>query len=602
MVFNHASGGIHDLVSAGGISSSAHPWATAAGVQMLLRGGNAVDAALATAFALVVCEPAMSHLGGQGHALVYMTSEGKSVALDFYATAPGAARPDLYEWVPSPTQGGYRFWTKGDANTTGALSVAVPGNMAGWLYLHQRWGTLPLDVLLEPSILYARRGVPLTPRMAAFAAESRARLAQFPAAAALFLRQDGSPRPAGDVVVQEDLARTLELIARGGMEVFYRGEIARAIVEMVQSAGGILTLEDLATYPEYRFRVLSPEEVDYRGSVIQATPPSSSVVLLQILNLLEGFPLGKYPPLSGEKLHLLVEAMKLAFADRLAYTGDPEFVDLPVEGLLAKSYAAERRSLLRSEQANAGNIPPGNPWAHQVSPRDEAGSGGNRSRGGLITSCGSSYSSRKDGLPLRVPSGVSKDGHRSDQSHTTHHSHVDRWGNFVSLTQSLGDAFGSALVVPGYGFFLNNAMKLFDPRPGGCNSIAPHKRPGTAPCPTLVLRDGRAVMALGSPSGTRIINAIAQTLIHVIDHGLGLQHAVNLPRVHWSGEELELEQDLPQETQKFLRDRGHVLQLRQARSPWFGAVQAVARDPESGLCQGAADPRRQGAVAGADPR
>ena len=304
-MFNHLSGGIHDLVCSGGLSSSSHPWATAAGVQMLLRGGNAADAALATAFALVVCEPAMSHLGGQGNALVHLRTEGRTVALDYYPTAPAGSRPDMYEWLPGATQGVYRFWTKDDANTTGALSVAVPGSMAGWLYVHRRWCSLPLDVLLEPAIQYARRGVPLTPRMASFTAENRDRLARFPAAAAIFLRPDGSPREAGEVVVQEDLARTLGLIARGGEEVFYRGEIASAIVETVRSAGGILTAEDLAAYPERRFRVLDPQPVEYRGYQVQASPLTSSGVLLPILNLLEGFRLSDYEPGSGEKLHLL---------------------------------------------------------------------------------------------------------------------------------------------------------------------------------------------------------------------------------------------------------------------------------------------------------
>ena len=579
MTWNFASGGVHDLVSAGGMSSSSHPLATAAGVQMLLRGGNAADAALATAFALVVCEPAMSHLGGQGNALVHMVGDGRTVALDYYPTAPAAARPDMYEWIPSPTQGGYRFWTRDDANTTGALSVAVPGSMAGWLYVHSRWASLPLDVIVEPAVQYARRGAPLTVRMASMVAENRDRLARFPAAAAIFLHPDGSPRETGEVIVQPDLARTLELIAREGQPAFYQGEIAEAIVNMVQMGGGILTRDDLAGYPEKQFLVMEPEQTDYHGYRIAASPATSSGVLLPIMNLLEGFPLSSYEPMAGEKLHLLAEAMKLVFADREQYLGDPAFVNIPLAGLLAKSYAAERRRLIRADRANyvgpatePGSIGPGDPWAHQTAGADQ----------GKFTN-----------RPGDGPS------YFSQQTHTTHHSHVDRWGNFISMTQSLGDGFGSAMMVPGHGFFINNAMKLFDPRPGRSNSVAPHKRPGTAPCPTMVLREGVPVMALGSPSGTRIINAIAQTLVHVIDHGLGLQYAVNLPRIHWSGDEFELEQDVPEPAQRTLAALGHQLQVRHARSPWFGSVQAVARDPETGLCHGATDPRRQGAVAGA---
>ncbi|MFZ5825736.1 MAG: gamma-glutamyltransferase [Bacillota bacterium] len=564
-MFRVASHGLHDVTAYGGVSSSSHPWATAAGVQMLLRGGNAMDAALATAFALTVVEPAMSHLGGQGNMLVHMAKEGKTVALDFYPTAPAAAHESMYEWIPTPTQGGYRFWTKDDLNTTGALSVCVPGNVAAWLYAHRRWGSLPLEVIVEPAITYARQGAPMTRRMAAFSAEARDRLARFPATARLFLRSDGSPLQEGDVVIQEDLARTLTLIAREGEEVFYRGEIARAIVSFLQEQGGIITMQDLERYPREDFRVVAPERVPYRGYEVEATPANSSVVLLPIMRLLNEFDLSRYEPLAGEKLHILAECMKLAFADRLSHTGDPGFFQIPVDGLLSPGYTAARRALVRMDAA--GYPAAGDPWPYQSeAPRERKTN--SRQLGG------------------------------DDNAHTTHHSHVDRHGNFISFTQSLGDAFGSALVVPGYGIILNNAMKLFDPRPGFNNSVGPRKRPATAPCPAMLLRDGRPVMALGSPSGTRIINAVAQTIVNVVDHQMSLQAAVNLPRIHWSGDEFELEKDIPEESKAILRALGHDLQERNAKSPWFGAIQAVARDPETGLCHGAADPRRQGAAAG----
>ncbi len=564
-MFQHQSNGVHDVTSYGGLSSSSHPLATAAGVQMLMRGGNAMDAALATAFALTVVEAAMSHLGGQGNMLVHMAEEGVTVALDFYPTAPAAARPDMYEWIPTPTQGGYRFWTVGDLNTTGAQSVCVPGNVAAWLYAHRRWASLPLATIIEPAVAYARNGVPMSRRMALASAETRDRLARFPAAAKLWLRPDGSPLQEGDVVVQTDLANTLELIAREGEKVFYEGEIAHAIVDYLRSEGGIMTLEDLRRYPTEDFRVLEPQSVGYRGYTVQATPPSSSAVLLPIMRLLEGFDLSRYDVLDGEKLHILAECMKLAFADREVHTGDHGFVNIPMDGLLSDGYTAERRKLISLKRA--GRPGAGNPWAYQ-----DAQPGKDKLTGGQLGG--------------------------DDNAHTTHHSHVDRHGNFVSFTQSLGDAFGSALVVPGYGIVLNNAMKLFDPRPGLNNSVGPRKRPATAPCPAMVLRDGKPVMALGSPSGTRIINAIAQIIVNVVDHGMGLQDAVNRPRIHWSGDEFELEKDIPDASKAHLLELGHELQERNAKSPWFGAIQAVARDPETGLCHGAADSRRQGAVAG----
>jgi len=571
-LFSLATGDRHDLVAAGGLSSSSHPLASAAGAQMLLRGGNAVDAALATAFALVVCEPAMSHLGGQGNMLIQLADETSAVAIDGYPTAPAAATPAMYEWIESPTQGGYRFWTRDDLNTTGGLSVAVPGNIAAWLFAHRQWASLPLQTLVAPAIGYAREGVPMTRRMALFSEEARDRLARYPASAALFLRPDGGPLCEGDVVAQPDLARTLELLAAGGEEVFYRGEIARAIVECVAADGGILDLDDLDRYPREQFSVLEPQAIPYRGFEVLASPPSSSGTLLPILRLLGSFPKPRPgdDPLSAERLHLLIECMKPAFADRIPYTGDPAFMEIPLEGLLADTYLAERRAGIDLQHASFPS--PGNPWPHQASSGDpERQRATMAGRRGLLD--------RPDAC-------------------TTHHVHADRHGGLVSWTQTQGDAFGSALVVPGYGFLLNNAMKLFDPRPGGSNSIAAGKRPGTAPCPTLVRHHGRPVLALGSPSGTRIINAVAQVLVRLVDEDLCLQAAVELPRLHWSGDELEVEADIPAETLDVLRRMGHTPQVRHARSPWFGAVQAVAWEPELGLAHGAADPRRQGAVVG----
>lgn len=563
-LFQSASHGRHDVVGPSGLSSSSHPLASAAGAQMLLRGGNAVDAALATAFALVVCEPAMSHLGGQGNMLIQLAGDEEATGIDGYPTAPGAARPDMFEWLASATQGGYRFWTKGDLNTTGALSVAVPGNLAAWLYAQRRWATLPLRTLVAPAIAYAREGVPMTWRMARFTEEARDRLARFTASAALFLRPDGSPLQEGDIVVQADLARTLELIVDGGEDVFYRGEVGRALVAYVQAEGGILSAEDLERYPRAQLRVLKPQTAPFRGYEVVVSPPSSSATLLPLLRLLDGFDLARYEPLATTKLHLLAECMKRAFADRVPYTGDHDFLDMPLEGLLSASYADARRAGI--DPARATFPGPGDPWAHQARPPASA----TASRG-----------------HVDHPAAC-----------TTHHVHADRWGGLVSWTQTQGDAFGSAMVVPGYGFLLNNAMKLFDPRPGGSNSIAPGKRPGTAPCPTLLRRDGRPVLALGSPSGTRIINAIAQTLVNLLDHRMCLQAAVDLPRIHWSGDEFEVEGDLPAEALDGLRTLGHTLEVRSPLSPWFGAVQVVAWEPALGVAHGAADPRRQGAVAG----
>jgi gamma-glutamyltranspeptidase/glutathione hydrolase len=560
------SAAVVDTASSGGMSSSSDPRATAAGVQMLERGGNAVDAAIATAFALTVHEPAMSHLGGQGNLLVHLAESQETTAIDFYACAPGAAHPGMYDWIPGPTQGAYRFFTEGDRNTTGALAVAIPGNVCGWVTAHRRWGQLPLSEVVAPAARDARQGSAASARTAAFTEESRDRLALHPETAAAFLRADGSPKGEGELLFQPHLAETIEHLGREGLESFYRGAMAEAIVDHVQAAGGILTLDDLARYPDHLMWVREPDWVDFKGYRVAGATPASSALLFNLLAILDGVDLRDLPALSAEQLHLLIEAMKLAFAERSMHIGDHTQVNVPLAGLSSADYAASRRALI---DPGAPSFPGhGDPWAYQ----DEKPS--------------------PDKLLCTAPTAPGV------MVGTTHHSHVDRWGNMVSLSQSLGDAFGSCVTVPGYGIVLNNAMKLFDPRPGARPAgISPYRRP-MAPWPTMVLDEGRAVLALGSPSGTRIPNAITQVLVNVIEHDMGLQEAVDLPRIHWSGDELEAESDLPDQTKDELAALGHDVEYRSARSPWFGAVQAVARDPESGLCFGAADPRRAGAVAG----
>jgi gamma-glutamyltranspeptidase/glutathione hydrolase len=561
------SGAVRDVASYDGMCSSSDRRATAAGVQMLQRGGNAVDAAIATAFALAVHEPAMSHLGGQGNMLVHLAESRETTAIDFYACAPGAAYAGMYEWIPGPTQGDYRFFTEGDRNTTGALAVAIPGNVCGWVTAHRRWGLLPLSQVVEPAVHAARQGSPATARTAAFIDESRDRLLTDRETATAFLHTDGSAKREGELLVQPHLADTNESIGQDGADSFYRGAIAAAIVEHVRGIGGVLTRDDLARYPEELMWVREPDWVDFKGYRVAGATPASSALLFNLLAILDGLDLRGLPALSAEQLHLVIEAMKLAFAERSLHIGDHTQVNVPLGGLSSPEYAAQRRSMI--DPSRPGFPGPGDPWTYQ----DEGPSA--------------------DRLLCAAPTAPGV------MVGTTHHSHVDRWGNMVSLSQSLGDAFGSCVTVPGYGIVLNNAMKLFDPRPGDRPAaINPYRRP-MAPWPTLLLDDGRAVLALGSPSGTRIPNAITQVLLNVLEHDMSLQQAVDLPRVHWSGDELEAESDLPEQTKADLAARGHEVQYRSARSPWFGAVQAVGRDPDSGLCFGAADPRRAGAAIGA---
>jgi len=560
------------LVSNGGVSSSSDPRATAAGVQALLAGGNAVDAAVATAFALAVHEPAMSHLGGQGNMLVHMAKTRETVAIDFYACAPGAVEPDMYEWIPGPTQGDYRFNTRDELNTVGALAVAIPGNVCGWITAQRRWGQLPLEEVVAPAVRDAQSGSRATARTAAFISEHRDRLARFEASATLFLHPDGQPLVEGEAIFQPDLAETMRLIGSTGIESFYRGSLAEKIVDHVQACGGILTLEDLERYPSELMWVREPDWIDFRGHRIAGATPASSALLFNLLGVLDSVILDNTKQRPTEQHHFIIEAMKLAFAERSQHIGDHTQVNVPFAGLTSPEYTQSRRALIRSDGPSFPG--PGNPWNYQDEGPD----------------------------PDKI-SHVTQDP-PAPMAGTTHHSHVDRWGNFVSMSQSLGDAFGSCVTVPGTGIILNNAMKLFDPRPGiRPAGIASFKRP-MAPWPTMVFKGEQAIIALGSPSGTRIPNAIAQVLISILVHDMELQDAVNRPRVHWSGHELEVEGDLPTDVCRGLEAIGHQVKYRSPKSPWFGAVQVVSRDPGTGICRGAADPRRAGAAAGinfADP-
>lgn len=549
----------------GGVSSSSDPRATAAGVQMLLGGGNAVDAAVATAFALAVHEPAMSHLGGQGNMVVHLAGPRKTVAIDFYACAPGASAPAMYEWIPGETQGSYRFNTRNELNTVGALAVAIPGNVAGWVTAQRRWGHLSLAEVVAPAASAAETGSRATARTASFIAEHQDRLARFEASTATFLNPGGTPKREGDWIFQPYLAETIRLIGRKGIEAFYSGELAEKIVAAVQSSGGILTIDDLKRYPDELMSIREPDWVDFRGYRVAGATPASSALLFNLLAVLDSPRLDETKNSPVDQLHFIIESMKLAFAERSKHIADHDYVNVPLAGLADPEYAAARRALIQPDTASFPVA--GDPWQFQ--------------------------NNRPDPSKL-----THADDEPAPMIGTTHHSHVDRWGNFVSMSQSLGDAFGSCLTVPGTGIILNNAMKLFDPRPGRhLAGIAPYKRP-MAPWPTIVFRNDEPVLALGSPSGTRIPNAIAQVLVNLLVHDMSLQQAVDRPRVHWSGDELEAEKDLPGEVSRGLEARGHQIEYRSAKSPWFGAVQIVSRSPETGLCRGVADPRRSGAAAG----
>lgn len=486
--------------AARGMVVTNHPLASAAGAEMLAAGGNAIDAAVASLFALSVVEPMMVGVFGAGHAQIVLR-DGRHTVVDAYTTAPAAARPEMYRPV-SDTWPDY-MEAEDLENTLGPRSVGVPGTLAGWCEMLARFGTLDLPAVIAPALRHAEHGFAVTGYLAECIAECAPDLAAFTETARVLL-PGGTPLRKGDRLRQPDYARTLRTLAADGPQALYGGALGRRVAEHLQAAGGVLTLDDLAGY-----RTVERAAVrgTYRGFQIAGCPPPTGggIHLLQILNILEGADVAALGFGTADGIHLLAEAFKIAFADRAAATGDPAFVDVPVARLIAKDYAAARRA----------EIDPAKAAAHRA--------------------------------------GVGPAG----SAHTTHLTVADGDGNVVAATQTINSLFGSKVMVPGTGMLLNNTMALFDPHPGRALSVAPGKRMTSSMAPTIVLRDGRPAWALGLPGGVRIFASVLQALVNVIDHGMSLQEAVEAPRVWTQGQELEVERAVPDGVRRALAARGH---------------------------------------------
>jgi gamma-glutamyltranspeptidase/glutathione hydrolase len=485
--------------AARGMVVTNHPLASAAGAEMLAAGGNAVDAAVAALFALSVVEPMMVGIFGAGHAQV-VTAGGLHTVIDSYTVAPAAARADMYR--PVSDRWPDYMEAEGRENSVGLCAAGVPGTLAGWCEMLQRFGTLDLPRVMEPAIRHAARGFRVTGYLAECLAETAADLARFEASARVFL-PGGAPLRRGDLLVQGDYAGTLRTIAAEGAGALYGGALGRRAAEYMARAGGLITLDDLT---RYRTVERAPVHGTYRGFAIAGCPPPTGggIHLIQMLNILEGYDVKGLGFGTVDGIHLLAEALKIAFADRNAATGDPVFVDVPVAQLIAKDYAAARRAAIDMGKARA----------------QEAG----------------------------VAAG---------SPHTTHVTVADGDGTVVAATQTINSLFGSRAMVPGTGMLLNNTMALFDPHPGHALSVAPGKRMTSSMAPTLVLRDGRPFLALGLPGGVRIFASVLQAIVNVIDHGMTLQEAVEAPRVWTQGQELEVEQEVSEAVRQGLRARGH---------------------------------------------
>lgn len=537
---------MHPVWAEHGMVASQEALATRIGVEILEQGGNAVDAAAAVAFALAVTLPRAGNLGGGGFMLVHDAKSGETVAIDYREMAPASAHRDMY--------------LDAEGNAVSELSrfhghaVGVPGTVAGMELALQRYGTMSLAEVIEPAIALAE-GLTVTPDLADSLQGLEKRLKAWPSSAAIFFKPDGSPYLPGETLVQADLAASLKLIAEKGAAGFYKGPTAEKIAAAVQEAGGSMTVEDLANYVA---KVRDPVKGNYRGYEILSMPPPSSggAHIVQILNILEAYPIGFLGLNSADTIHLMAEAMKRAYADRSTYLGDSDFAEVPLAGLTHKGYAAELRG--------------------QISRFDATPSSGIR-----------------EGAPQPYES-----------NETTHFSIVDKDGNAVSNTYTINFSYGSGLVAEGTGILLNNEMDDFSAKPGvpnaygliggEANAVEAGKRPLSSMSPTIVMKDGKPFLVTGSPGGSRIITTVLQVIMNVIDHGLNVAEATAAARVHhqWLPEELRVEEGLSPDTLRLLAAMGHEIALKSA----MGSAQSVMIDPESGFRLGASDPRRAGAL------
>ena len=518
-----------------GAVASAHPLASMAGIQMLLAGGNAVDAAVAVGSTLNVVEPFMSGIGGIGLMLV-SRPDGPRHVLDFVGPAPRGA--DAAKCTVEELAGGPK-------------SCATPGNLAGWLTAHVRFGRLPRPAVLEPAIGHAERGVPLTFKNVEFFTGGRENLKRSREAERLYW-PNGGPR-AGAVVTYKDLATTFRQVAEGGMDAFYRGPVAKAIARTVEEAGGWLSLEDLAAFrPEWR----EPARITYRGREVCSMPaPFSAFQMLETLNILEGYDLRAWGHNSVDYLHHLIEAIKLGSADRLAYAYGGA---APIKGLLSRAYAASQRARIDSKRAAVSE-------------------GERHDRAKLAGQIG-------EGHPAKF-----------ENEQTTHFACADGEGTVVSVTQTLGVPFGSGFAIPGTGVVLNNILKWSDLDPESPNVLKPGRKAGTMMSPTQVFQDGAFVLSVGTPGSYGILQTQPQMLLNVLEFDMNVQEAIEAPRIRiYRDRLLDAELRISEDVRAGLAARGHQVNVLDDWSWVVGGGQGIARDPESGALMAGADPRRDG--------
>ena len=536
---------IHPESSSQGMVASQNRWSARIGAQILADGGNAVDAAVAVGFSLAVTLPRAGNIGGGGFMLIHDAESGENIAIDYRETAPMGAKREMY--------------LDADGNvdrrraTFSHLASGVPGTVAGFWHAHQKYGRLPWKQVLEPAIRQARDGIVVSYDLAKILSTNQWRLCRNEATCNYFYKEEGEAYKPGDLLVQSDLAATLEQIAEQGADAFYKGEVAQKIVAEMERGGGLIDAASLAAYKPV---VRSAVRGTYRGYDIVAMPPPSSggVHIIQMLNILENFPVAEFGFESADSIHLLVEVLRLAYADRSAHLGDPDFYDVPIDWLTSKSYARDLAATIDMSKARPSeDVSPG------VAPANE---------------------------------GID----------TTHFSVVDAAGNAVANTYTVNFSFGSGVSVSGAGFVLNNEMDDFVAKPntpnvfglvgGEANSIAAGKRPLSSMAPEMVLKEGTLQLATGSSGGSLIISTVLQLIVNIIDHGMNLAEATIAPRIHhqWLPDVVMLEAGFSPDTIRLLQERGHKISPSRMM---MGSLQSVGY--QDGAFRGASDTRRPNA-------
>ncbi|MCI0494681.1 gamma-glutamyltransferase [candidate division KSB1 bacterium] len=518
--------------------ASAHPIASSVGLDILKRGGNAVDAAMAVAFALSIAEPNASGIGGGGFMMIKMADQQKAVMIDYREMALGKATSEFYY----ENDASFKELTTPGFST----SIGVPGLVACADSALKKFGTMTLSEILQPAIHLARHGIPVSEKLNGMIAENYDKISKYPATSAIYL-SEMLPLEAGTILKNEDLAQSFEKIAQQGSDLFYEGDLAKAIVAEVQNQGGLFELSDLQSY---QAKIRKPVMGSYRGyEIISAAPTTGGGThLIELLNIMEGFEVRKLGHNSAQFVHIFTEAMKMVYADKSLNTADPDFFDVPVDSFINKNYAKKLREKIDQSKASFDYTPP--------------------------------------------------EFIATESNSTSHLSIIDEHGNIVALTQSINNFFGSGIVVPGTGILLNDHLSDFDDDPGKPNSIAPYKRPTSSIAPTIILKDGKPFMSLGTPGGTRIISALSQIIMNVIDFGMSMDDAIEAPRVHCLTKILHVEGRIDQQVIETLKSMGHKIELHPNFDNYFGGAQGILLDSKSHRLFGGADSRRDGVAIG----